>query len=507
MLKIWMVDFAREQSPSLDHLRIYCRTAIDSGFDALGMYLEHRFRYESAPWAAGIGAIQPSDIATLRREFPDLRLIPFVNLLGHMEGFVYTEQGRAMREAKFEGMQACPSNPDTVRLANALVDDIMGVFDDEIVHIGGDETWQLGQCPKCGQRVRESDETGMDGKAALYAEHFGPIAERVVRSGRSPAVWGDMFLEHPQAMESLPSEAIVFDWQYFGGLENSSPTFTQRGFRTVGCPTLQTYNAAWFHLERSQENVRAVLEDCRRFSLYGFCLTTWEMGLFGSYDTIFPAVEAVGRASGGEPIAILGGYGRFSELSERWAELIGIRLERLGGVFAHSERRSSLKVRLLLQGNPFLAWFLHHEDLCGEIGDEALAICSEAFHIAPGDAERGVTTFIRNAISFVRLAEQARGAYSEGRVEESVSALSSARGLFDELERVAMKSAERIGGSLADIERCKVARRAIESAIHRIRHYGDGSLGYLPAFEHITHPNFVPHDQGAWWLINKWGQF
>ena len=33
---------------------------------------------------------------------------------------------------------------------------------------------------------------------------------------------------------------------------------------------------------------------------------------------------------------------------------------------------------------------------------------------------------------------------------------------------------------------------------------GDGVLGYLPSFEHLTHPKFVPHDQGAWWLINRW---
>lgn len=506
MLKIWMADFAREQSPTLDHLRTFCRTAFEAGYDALGLYLEHRFVYQSAPWAAGKGAVTPSDIAVLRREFPGLRLIPFINLLGHMEGFLYSEGGRDLREARFEGMQACPSNPETGRLANALLDDILLAFDDEIVHIGGDETWQLGQCPTCASRVTEHDASGGDGKARLYAEHFGPIAYRVSEAGRSPAVWGDMFLQHHKALDAMPENAIVFDWQYFGGLAESSPTFLERGFRTVGCPTLQTYNAVWFHVESSQENVKTVIEDCRSLGLHGFCLTTWENGLFGSYDTLFPAVTAVGKALQGGDVEILGGYGESSELAERWAELMGIRLERLGGPFAHSERRSSLKVRLLLQGNPFLAWIHHSKELCGQVGDEALSLCSEAFRIAPGDAEKGVTVFIRNAISFVRLADKARESYARGAVEEACGHLSSARSLFDELEGVAKRTNERIGGSLADIERCRAAKRAVEAAIHRIRHYGDGSLGYLPAFEHIAHPNFIPHDQGAWWLINRWGQ-
>jgi hypothetical protein len=28
----------------------------------------------------------------------------------------------------------------------------------------------------------------------------------------------------------------------------------------------------------------------------------------------------------------------------------------------------------------------------------------------------------------------------------------------------------------------------------------------LPAWEVLTHPNFVPHDQACWWLVNKWGR-
>lgn len=504
MLKIWMADFAREQAPSLDHLRVFCSTALDSGFDALGLYLEHRFAYRSAPWAAGKGAIQPSDVKTLAKDFPTLRLIPFINLLGHMEGFLYTEQGRSLREARFEGMQACPSSLETQAFANGILEDVLATFSDEIVHIGGDETWQLGHCPECAQRVNKAGELG---KASIYSEHFGPLAKRVADAGRSPAVWGDMFLEHPDALRNLPRSTIVFDWQYFGGLSDSSRVFLDEGLRTIGCPTLQTYNAAWFHIERSEQNVGQVLEDCRKMGLFGFCLTTWENGLFGSYDTLFPAVRAVGKAATGGHLNLLSGYGEHSELTERWAELMGVLLERLGGVFGHSDRRSSLKVRFLLQANPFLAWIHHADDLCGPIGDEALNICSEAFRIAPGEAEKGVTIFVRNAVSFVRMAEQARCAYADGRSEEAAGILSSARGLFDELERVAIKTQDRIGGSLADVERCRAAKRSVEVAIYRIRHYGDGSLGYLPAFEHITHPNFVPHDQGAWWLINKWAQF
>jgi hypothetical protein len=49
-----------------------------------------------------------------------------------------------------------------------------------------------------------------------------------------------------------------------------------------------------------------------------------------------------------------------------------------------------------------------------------------------------------------------------------------------------------------------LAKEAVERAMTRIKQYGDGSLGYKPSFEQITHPKFVAGDQAAWWLINRW---
>ena len=52
MLRMWTYDLAREQAPTLEHLDRLCRTTQEAGYDALGLYLEHRFAYASAPWAA-----------------------------------------------------------------------------------------------------------------------------------------------------------------------------------------------------------------------------------------------------------------------------------------------------------------------------------------------------------------------------------------------------------------------------------------------------------------------
>lgn len=498
---MWMVDLAREQAPSRDHLATYCRVASDAGYDSLGLYLEHRFAYASAPWAAGTGAITPDDIAWLRSEFPSLELVPFVNLLGHFEGFLYTEQGRVFREEGFRGMQACASNAAFRTLCTGLLDDTMRAFSSEMVHVGGDETDQLGKCGACASRV---DSAEGDGKAALYAEHFAPLLDKVAAAGRTPAVWGDMLLRHPAAEAALPREAVVFDWQYFGGVRESSAAFGGR--RVYGCPTFHVYNAAWCHLAESEANIREVSHDVHDLGLEGVCLTMWEGGLFGSFDPLFPAVGWT-KSVIDDPVGAGSVFDAFSDQdgSRAWATAMSQKLVEAGGVFGFSRMRSSLKCRLLLYGNPFLAWRHHHAELGGDAGSAMLAVLEKAMFDAPGEAEKNATLFVRSAIEFVRLAEEAHGLYADGQPEAAISKLAPLRGLFDVLENAARQNHARIGGSLADVERCRKAKLHIEEVLKRIRAYGHGELGYLPAFDVITHPKFVAHDQGCWWLINRWG--
>ena len=669
MLRMWMYDLAREQAPTLDHLRTFCRLTEEAGFDAIGLYLEHRFAYPSAPWAQGVGCVTPGMIKTLESEFPNLQIVPFVNLLGHFEGMLYTEEGKQYREELFQGLQACASNPQFVSLCESLIDDILSCFSSKLIHIGGDETAQLGACPICKERV---DSSPSDGKAEIYGKHFGPLARRVADAGRRPAVWGDMFKDHPTALDHLPKQTLIFDWKYFSGIAESASMFTERGFEVVGCPALHTYNATWFHIPQSEENVRQVTQDVVEMGLHGVCVTTWECGLFGAYDSLIPALRACGAvlperqevpaiAPRLEPINLrlssdsfkvsfdprgdlipardpyeemslavgivdniiglavsegadeiffetgesatvirhghsnrisesgslpseqatnvaqrlklcsgmhlyprdkdqtgemsgtvngvpfrfevrvthrsfgphfemkrkeisnvidhqpspqstipnpqstfLAVYLAESERYEEWARLMGVELQECGGTFAFGGIRSSLKCRFLLYSNPFLAWMHHGQEFTGEVGDRALAIFERAFAVAPNEATKDITLFARSAVEFVRLAEAARVDYANKQTESAIGKLGLTRHIFDDLERAAKRTNLRIGGSLADIERCRNAKAHVERVIQKIRQYGDGSLGYLPAFEIITHPKFVPHDQASWWLINKW---
>lgn len=188
-------------------------------------------------------------------------------------------------------MQANPLHPEFGALCRTIIDDTLAAFSSEIVHIGGDETWQLGVGEASAARVREAERSGApDGKAVLYGEHFGPLAQYVIDRGRRPGVWGDMFDEHPDALELIPRETLIFDWRYFSG-----PRPPEGAHEKVYCPAIHTYNALWCHLPQSERNVVEHAAAAESDGAYGVCVTTWECGLFGNYNTLKPAI----RASGG----------------------------------------------------------------------------------------------------------------------------------------------------------------------------------------------------------------
>jgi hypothetical protein len=538
---MWMYDIAREQSPTIEHLRTMLDATSESGYNAIGLYFEHRFAYPSTPWSHGLGCVTPEMIRQLHQEYPSIEIIPFINLLGHCEGLFHTEEGWQFAEEKFAGMQACPSNPEFVELAERILDDALAIFPTELIHIGGDETLQLGKCPICNQRVKdmENADPAIDGKAVLYSDHFAPLAEKVVKAGRRPGVWGDMFASHPQALKGLPKETVIFDWQYFQSPEPTSRKFQDEGFDVVCCPTIHVYDAGWAHLPQSEQNVRDCIEAAVNLDATGVCVATWEAGLFGNYETLLPAIKASGlliqEASGVEqgaaPVglktsaraelmpneaaleiynrihdapAFLKAYLKDGERYEEWARLMGIELNQLGDPFGFTGIRNGLKCRLMLYSNPFLAWLHHRDKLCGAVGNQAIEISDRALAFAPNASAMGSAQFVKSAVQFVQFAEEAHQAYARHAPGEAITHLSPCRQIFDDLSKVARATHLRIGGSLADIERCAVAKEHVERVIRRVKEYGDGSLGYLPSFAMLTHPKFIPHDQAGWWLMNDW---
>lgn len=489
----WSMDVAREQSPSEARLRDVLARSRTAGYNAVALYLEHRFAYPSAPWAAGAGCLTPAVVRRLATDArsQSLRLVPFLNTLGHMEGFIRSAGGAWLAEGpgRFGGVQMCATRPECVAFARGLVADVLGAFDDEWMHLGGDETRQLGQCPACAERVAAV------GAGGLYAEYFAPLCRFVLERGRRPCLWGDMLLQHPGALDAIPRQTVIFDWQYFTRPRESTAVFRQRGFDVVCCPSLQTYNAGWCFLPASQQNIDDHAADARAAGALGVCVTTWELCWFTAYATIWPLIYAAGRrlAHGtpwAEALATEGGPGYAAA-----AEIVGERIPQLSEFLRPGTWRS-LRRHLVMSLDPFALWRAWRTEVCGQVGDELLQLCDEAdAHLPDDNPLHWAINLHRVAVRWVRAVEQAAGAYAVGDLSSCVGRLREGADwlarLRPGLERVAAD-----GGSSADVPRLDRLIGEVMRVCQRLE--GLPAAGHRPAFETLVHDAYIPGDQAAW---------
>lgn len=478
-----MYDIAREQSPTESGVREMLARSQKAGYNAVAFYLEHRFAYNSAPWAADTGCLTPELARKMQAEFPKMRVIPFLNTLGHMEGFIRSEGGQWLAEGPSAGsQQMCPSRPECVDFARKLVSDAMEAFNDDWVHLGGDETTQLGQCPLCSARAEKI------GKAGIYAEYFAPLCEWVLEQGRRPCLWGDMLIEHPSVLEKLPKETVIFDWQYWDDPTPTTKKFREAGFDVVCCPSVHTYDSAWCYLDSTRRNIDEHKRCAEETGSLGVLVTTWEFSYFTNYESTLPVIYSAGRRlSSGEDWhdALVEEAG--PEFAED-CEILGVTIPNMSE-FLRAPGWRKLRDSFVIKLNPFYLWQDWREEACGAIGDKILELCRNC------SANLFPAVLLTIVITWVRAVERAALKYKTGDIEGAAGALSDSSHLllhlYDWMEHYAKG-----GGSHADVKRAELLWNKVRQAEDRLRKLSGSE--YLPAFEVLIHDAYVLGDQAAW---------
>ena len=474
----WTIDLAREQSLPESTLSDWLARSGAAGYNAVGLYLEHRYAYPSAPQAAAPGCLTPEAATSLVASSP-VRVIPFLNTLGHMEGFMRSEGLQWLSEGPSDGSaQMCPSRPECVAFARGLVSDALAVFNDEWVHLGGDETRQLGQCDLCSPR----------GKAEIYADYFAPLCQWVLEQGRRPCLWADMLIEHPSVLEKLPKETVLFDWQYHQSPIDSSKVFREAGFDVVCCPAIHTYDSAWCYLDETYENVDQHIDAAKELGALGVFVTTWEFSYFTNYFSTLPIIFAAGRRLRGEEwdssLRAEGGEEFFAMANTMGRDLINTT-----SFLSKGWRR--IRQNMVLSQDPFGLWRVWKDEPYGEIGDRILELAAGVKSTSP--EIRYPAEFYSFTVQWLRNCQHAYRHYESGEFQQAAFVLQEASREFDKLIDW-MSYFSSLGGSSGDVHRAiRLKTRVIDVANAIL-----GLQEYKPSFEVISHPAYVPGDQAAW---------
>jgi hypothetical protein len=275
----------RRSLPALE--RLIRDIAPSLGINWVIVEVNGHFRYASHPEAAEPDSLTPADARRLARLAGENRItiVPMYNCLGHQS---WKEKPGALLRAHpefneapdldsaaegFYCMSWCPSHPDINALIFDLFDELLDAFQADAFHVGMDEVFIIGHCPRCAGTPNHE----------LFAKAVNDYHSHLVgRRGVEMQMWGDRLLDAEamgygmwessendtyRAIDRVPTDVVICDWHYEVMDDFPSLRFLQeKNFRV--------WPAGW----NKEENVRRLIEAARRDAtprMLGYLATTW----------------------------------------------------------------------------------------------------------------------------------------------------------------------------------------------------------------------------------------
>lgn len=159
-----------------------------------------------------------------------LVVIPLIHTLTHAEFILKHPQFAHLAEVPSDVYELATSNPESLVLAKQLVDQLIETHPNSpYVHLGGDQARQLGA-------GASHDQVEQEGKSLAWVEYMNIICRHVQARGRTPIVWDDMLLGHPQALNRFTRDCLLMHWS-FDATATVAREYVQPGIGRVSAKT------------------------------------------------------------------------------------------------------------------------------------------------------------------------------------------------------------------------------------------------------------------------------
>jgi len=276
--------------------RLITEVLAPMGINVLILEVDYGFQYTSHPEleCRGIDKDQARELTDLCRQH-GIRLIPLFNCLGHQSWSANTA-ALLKKHPEFDETphippdnkgiycrEWCPSHPDVNKIVFDLLDELIGAFDADALHVGMDEVFLIGdeKCPRCkGKDVGE-----------LFAKVVNELHQHLAREKEvEMLIWGDRLLDAAvfpygkweasqtgshRAIDRIAKDVIICDWHY--GRRDDYPSvrfFQQKRFRVLP--------STWNNPEGAVALIRNARKDATERML-GALFTGWSAGGNGEY--------------------------------------------------------------------------------------------------------------------------------------------------------------------------------------------------------------------------------
>jgi hypothetical protein len=317
------------------YLKSELKALAAKGYNTIIWEVENNIRWETCPECVSPDAFTKAEFKDILAYSRSLGLepIPLLQTIGHCEYVLKNERYKPLAEVPGRIDQYCPRNPEVAAFLTRWIAEYLDVFGPiRYFHLGADEAYTLGECPRCRAYAAEHS------LSELFIDHINTMSRPLVDRGIRPAIWGDMVLHHPEALDKLSRKVLIFDWLYdrydgcgtvqvwgrgsltrdeldpqtldrFGAYifplgdepgRDPDPFYTSdflaaNGFDVVVCPSSSCYGDSVF-APRTYFHIRNTADSFRKGAaarLKGAVLTSWTVHLF-PWELQRPSIELPG---------------------------------------------------------------------------------------------------------------------------------------------------------------------------------------------------------------------
>jgi hexosaminidase len=270
-------DLSRGPVDTLEFQKKLIRTLAAYKINVYSPYFENTQQYASNPLAAppdgSISADDASELVAYAARY-HITVIPEQEAIGHLRKMLQWETYADVAETP-HGAVLSPGQAGSLPLIDAMFKELAGIYTGPFLHIGGDETIDLG----IGRTRADVDARTLP---TVYLDYLQKIVTSLEPLHKKILFWGDVAQSDPEGLKALPPEIkrqlIAVAWGYSpkakGFLPELKP-YTGAGIPVWVSPSINNYRQVWPNQQQALDDIQEFTRDGQKYGATGQLNTLW----------------------------------------------------------------------------------------------------------------------------------------------------------------------------------------------------------------------------------------
>ncbi len=282
-----LLDISRNKVPKLETVYRVVDLMSDLKMNHLELYVEgFSFEYKSfSKYLTEDGYFTVEEYKKLEKYCNErsIDLVPNQNGFGHM--------AKWLAEPEFHDLAECPdgafiwgrnrpaatldpSDPRSLELITKMYADMLPHSNSKYFNMNFDEPMELGR----GKSKEICEEQGL---ANVYIDYTLKAYEIIKKYNKTPLIWGDVLIHHPESLNRLPKDMLFVDWGYDSvyPFSKNLKKLKDLNIKFLAAPATTSWCSFTGRSNEYIENINNACLYTKKFDGQGVILTDW--GDFG----------------------------------------------------------------------------------------------------------------------------------------------------------------------------------------------------------------------------------